>query len=202
VQVSKQLGADLLTLTGTRESRLRLGESFRTDLVLNVRDGDTVSRVRAATGGHGTDIVLECSGAPSAVDDSLAMAERGGRVVLVDSFEEPGHLRRQPSRHERHHPSTPSGARGAGSVARAVSLASQGRIDTESLVTHHFPPDAVSEAFDTYAERRGDALSTPSRAADGLAVSQESESNLWLVEALGYRVCPAFDTNVLHTCHK
>ena len=157
VQVVKQLGADFVALTGTRESRLRLGTSFGADLVLNARDAHAVAQVRAASGGYGVDVVLECSGAPAAVDDALRMAKRGGRVVLVGFF--PG-----PVTSELNH-AVMNGitihtvrGEGTGSVARAVSLASQGRIDTESLVTHHFPLEAVSEAFDTYAERRGDAL--------------------------------------------
>jgi threonine dehydrogenase-like Zn-dependent dehydrogenase len=47
---------------------------------------------------------------------------------------------------------------GAGSLARAVSLAGRGRLDTESLITHHFPLEEVAAAFDTYAERRGGAI--------------------------------------------
>jgi L-iditol 2-dehydrogenase len=157
VQVAKQLGADFVALTGTRESRLALGGMFGADLVLNVRDGDTVSRVRAASGGDGVDVVLECSGAPSAVDDALAMAKRGGRVVLVGFFPEPVTT---DLNHAVMNGITIHTVRGegAGSVARAVSLAGQGRIDTDSLITHHFPLDAVAEAFDTYAERRGDAI--------------------------------------------
>jgi L-iditol 2-dehydrogenase len=157
VQVAKQLGADFVALTGTRESRLALGGVFGADLVLNVRDGDTVSRVRAVSGGDGVDVVLECSGAPSAVDDALAMAKRGGRVVLVGFFPEPVTT---DLNHAVMNGITIHTVRGegAGSVARAVSLAGQGRIDTDSLITHHFPLDAVAEAFDTYAERRGDAI--------------------------------------------
>ena len=29
---------------------------------------------------------------------------------------------------------------------------------TADLVTHHFPLSSVAEAYDTYAERRGDAI--------------------------------------------
>ncbi|OUC93089.1 zinc-dependent alcohol dehydrogenase [Streptosporangium minutum] len=157
VQVAKQLGAELVALAGTRESRLKLGKAYGADLVLNVHQCDAVSSVRAASAGHGVDIVLECSGAGSAVDDALRMVRRGGRVVLVGFFD-------QPVTSDLNH-AVMNGitihtvrGEGAGSVARALSLAGQGRIDTDSLVTHHFSLDAVSEAFDTYAERRGDAL--------------------------------------------
>lgn len=157
VQIAKQLGAEFVALVGTRESRLKLGRSFGADLVVNVRDDDAVAQVRAASAGHGVDVVLECSGAGPAVDDALRMVKRGGRVVLVGFFNGPVTC---DLNHAVMNGVTIHTVRGegAGSVARAVSLASQGRIDTDSLVTHRFPLDAVSEAFDTYAERRGDAI--------------------------------------------
>lgn len=157
VQVAKALGAEFVALTGTRESRLRLGTTFGADLVVDVRDSKIASRVRAASGGHGMDVVLECSGTASAVDDALTLAKRGGRVVLAGFF---GERVTCDLNHAVMNGITIHTVRGegAGSLARAVSLARQGRIDTQSLVTHHFPLDAVAEAYDTYAERRGDAL--------------------------------------------
>jgi L-iditol 2-dehydrogenase len=157
VQVAKQLGAEFVSLSGTRESRLALGRSFGADTIVNVADGDSASRVRFAAGGLGMDVVLECSGAPSAVDDALLMARRGGHVVLIGFFDAPVTC---DLNHAVMNGITVHSVRGegAGSLARAVSLAKQGRVDTESLVTHHFPLDAVSDAFDTYAERRDNAL--------------------------------------------
>ncbi|GAB3932591.1 alcohol dehydrogenase catalytic domain-containing protein [Kribbella albertanoniae] len=157
VQVAKELGADLVALLGTREGRLKLGRVAGADLSLNSHDSDSVARVREAAGGQGVDIVLECSGAGAAVDDALRLVKRGGQVVLVGFFGEPVtvDLNRAVMNGVTVH-----GVRGegAGSLARAVALAGQGRLETASLITHHFPLEAVSEAFDTYAERRGDAM--------------------------------------------
>jgi 2-desacetyl-2-hydroxyethyl bacteriochlorophyllide A dehydrogenase len=155
VQVAKLLGADLVTLSGTREGRLKLGRSLGADLVVDARDG--VERVLDATGGQGVDVVLECSGAPPAVDDALRLVRRGGCVVLVGFFDKPvtADLNRAVMNGVTLH--TVRGE-GAGSLARAVSLAGRGRLDTESLITHHFPLEEVAAAFDTYAERRGGAI--------------------------------------------
>ena len=157
VQVARELGAQLVALAGTRDGPLEIGRKFGADLAVNSREEDAVAAVRDATGGQGADIVLECSGSPSAVDDALRMAKRSGKVVLVGFFDRPvladlnhavmNGLTIQTVRGE-----------GAGSVARAVSLAGQGRLRTAELVTHHFGLDDVAEAFDTYAERRGDAI--------------------------------------------
>ncbi|WP_158852671.1 zinc-dependent alcohol dehydrogenase [Saccharothrix deserti] len=157
VQVARQLGAELVALTGTRESRLKLGGTFGADLVLNAHEDDLVARVRAVTDGHGVDVVLECSGAPSAVDDALRLTRRGGAVVLVGFFEQPVTA---DLNHAVMNGITLHAVRGEGprSVVRAVSLASRGRLATDSLVTHHFPLEEISEAFDTYAERRGGAI--------------------------------------------
>lgn len=157
VQVARELGAGPVTLVGTRASRLELGKQFGADLVLNSRTEDVVAAVRDLTGGHGADIVLECSGAAPAVDQAIHMAKRSGKVVLVGFFGEPvtadlnhavmNGISLQSVRGE-----------GTGSIARAVSLASRGRLNANALVTHHFPLTEIGEAFDTYAERRGDAI--------------------------------------------
>jgi L-iditol 2-dehydrogenase len=156
-QVARELGAGTVALVGTRETRLAIGKSYGADLVVNSRQEDAVAAVREATGGVGADIVLECSGAPSAVDDALHMAKRSGKVVLVGFFD-------QPVRADLNHAvmngiaiQTVRGE-GTGSMARAVGLAARGRLRTTDLVTHHFSLAEVAEAFDTYAERRGGAI--------------------------------------------
>ncbi|GGU43974.1 zinc-dependent alcohol dehydrogenase [Lentzea flava] len=170
VQVANALGAELVALLGTRESRLELGKIFGADLALDVRDGTAVERVRAVTSGQGVDVVLECSGAPAAVDEALGLVKRGGVIVLVGFFDQPvtADLNRAVMNGVTLH--TVRGE-GAGSLARGISLARRGRLDTGRLVTHHFPLEEVTEAFDTYAERRGDAIKVMLDIADDPAAS-------------------------------
>ncbi|MFD4530247.1 zinc-binding dehydrogenase [Streptomyces sp. NPDC058470] len=156
-QVARELGAEVVVLTGTRDARLEIGRKFGADLTVNSRDEDAVLAVRNATGGQGADIVLECSGAPSAVDDALRMARRSGKVVLVGFFDRPVTADLNHAVMNGISIQTVRGE-GAGSVARAVSLAGRGRLRTAELVTHHFGLEDVAEAFDTYAERRGNAI--------------------------------------------
>ncbi|WP_280334548.1 zinc-dependent alcohol dehydrogenase [Nocardia wallacei] len=157
VQVARQLGADPVALVGTRDSRLALGGRFGAGLVVNSRTDDPVTAVRDLTGGRGADIVLECSGAAAAVDDAIHMTKRSGKVVLVGFFDRPvtADLNHAVMNGISLH--TVRGE-GQGSVARAVSLAGQGRLDTDALVTHHFALEDIGDAFDTYAERRDDAI--------------------------------------------
>lgn len=157
VGVAKALGADLVALLGTRESRLTLGTAFGADVALDVREGNAVEQVRDLTGGQGVDVVLECSGAPAAVDDALGLVKRGGEIVLVGFFDKPVTADLNRAVMNGVTLRTVRGE-GPGSLARAISLAGHGRLATGGLVTHHFPLEKVTEAFDTYAERRGDAI--------------------------------------------
>ncbi|MGY5310497.1 zinc-dependent alcohol dehydrogenase [Nocardia gipuzkoensis] len=157
VQVARELGADPVMLVGTRNSRLEIGKQFDADYLLNSREEDTVAAVREITGGLGPDIVVECSGAAGAVDDAIHMVRRGGRIVLAGFFEHPVTADLD---HAVMNGISINTVRGEGtrSVARALSLASRGRLHTSALVTHHFPLEDIAEAFDTYAERRDDAI--------------------------------------------
>jgi len=49
-----------------------------------------VERVRALTGGHGADVVIEASGAPEAVSQALDMVRDGGRVVICGHYTDNG----------------------------------------------------------------------------------------------------------------
>jgi L-iditol 2-dehydrogenase len=157
VQVARELGARSVALVGTREARLAVGTSFGADLTVNSRQEDPVAAVRELTGGVGADIVLECSGAPSAVDQALLMSRRAGAIVLVGFFAQPvqADLNLAVMNGISIHAVR---GEGSGSVARAVSLADRGRLRTAELVTHRFPLAAIGDAFDTYAERRGNAM--------------------------------------------
>jgi L-iditol 2-dehydrogenase len=157
VQIAKALGADQVILTGTRDARLELGRSLGADQVVNVRERDPVEAVLEATGGRGVDYVLECSGGDQAVEEAIRMCKPAGSIVLVGFFHGPvtADLNRAVRAGL-----TLYTIRGEGNraVGRAVSLAASGRLKTAPLITHRLPLESISEAFDTVAERRDEAI--------------------------------------------
>jgi 2-desacetyl-2-hydroxyethyl bacteriochlorophyllide A dehydrogenase len=157
VQILKALGASQILLTGTREERLELGRHLGADVVVNVRGRDAVEAVREATGGLGVHAVLECSGADEAVDQAIRMCRPAGRVVLVGFFHGPitADLNRAVQTGLTLHTIRGEGNR---AVGRSLALAEAGRLRTEPLITHRFPLEAINEAFDTFAERRQEAI--------------------------------------------
>src|SRR5712692_2370245 len=84
VAVAKAMGAQPVILTGTRDNRLEIGRELGADHVVNIRkQPDVVEAIKQLNGGKGVDYVVECSGAPNAVNEAIRMVNRGGKVCLA-----------------------------------------------------------------------------------------------------------------------
>ncbi len=80
VQLATALGARVIATTGN-DARAGLLRELGADVVLNYRDTpDWPAAVRAATGGHGADLVVEVAGT---LESSLAAAALGGEIAVV-----------------------------------------------------------------------------------------------------------------------
>jgi L-iditol 2-dehydrogenase len=157
VAVAKALGADPVILTGTRDGRLEMGKKLGADHVVNVRTEDAVEAVRRLTGGQGVHYVLECSGAPNALNEAAQMVNRGGRICLAAFPHEPvpvdvAHLVRNNI--------YVYGIRGEGQSAthRAAAFMAQKRFDATVIHTHTFPLEEVPTALRYARERIEDAI--------------------------------------------
>jgi threonine dehydrogenase-like Zn-dependent dehydrogenase len=157
VAVAKALGAHPVILTGTRDNRLAIGRELGADHVINVRNENVVEAVKRLNGGKGVDYVVECSGAPNAVNEAVYMVNRGGKVCLA-AFP---------------HAETPVdvahivrnniylyGIRGEGKSAthRAEAFMSQKRFDATKIHTHTFALDDLPTAIRYAKDRVEDAI--------------------------------------------
>ena len=157
VGVAKALGAQPVILTGTRDNRLAIGKELGADHVINVRNEDGVEAVKRITRGKGAHYVLECSGAPNAVNDAARMLNRGGRICLAAFPHEPAlvdvaYLVRNNI--------YMFGIRGEGKSAthRAAAFMAQKRFDAKLIHTHTFSLDEVPTAIKYARERIDDAI--------------------------------------------
>jgi 2-desacetyl-2-hydroxyethyl bacteriochlorophyllide A dehydrogenase len=157
VAVAKALGAQPVILTGTRDNRLRIGRELGADHVVNARREDPVAAVRRLNGGKGVDYVIECSGAPNAINEAAQMVNRGGRICLAAFPHEPAtvdvaHLVRNNI--------YLFGIRGEGRSAthRAEALMAQKRFDATKVHTHTFALEDLPTALRYARERIEDAI--------------------------------------------
>jgi L-iditol 2-dehydrogenase len=81
VQLAKAWGAyPVIGITRSAYKR-KLAEELGADVTLS-SGSEAVRGVKEATGGHGADFVMECTGVPSALADSINMARLGGTLLL------------------------------------------------------------------------------------------------------------------------
>ena len=157
VAVAKALGASPVFLTGTRDGRLQKGRALGADHVVNVTREGAVETVRRLNGGRGVDYVLECSGAPDAINEAARMCNRGGKICLAAfphdaALIDVGHIVRNNI--------YLFGIRGEGRSAthRAEAFMRAKRFDATIIHTHTFALAELPEALRYARERVEDAI--------------------------------------------
>jgi 2-desacetyl-2-hydroxyethyl bacteriochlorophyllide A dehydrogenase len=81
VQLAKAWGAHPVIGVTRSAYKRNLAEQLGADLTVS-SGPEAIRRVKDATDGHGADIVIECTGHPSALADAIEMARLGGTLLL------------------------------------------------------------------------------------------------------------------------
>jgi L-iditol 2-dehydrogenase len=113
--------------------------------------------VRRLNNGKGVDYVVECSGAPNAVNEAAQMLNRGGRICLAAFPHEPAAI--DIANIVRNNIYL-YGIRGEGKSAthRAEAFMRQKRFDATKIHTHTFPLADLPTALRYARERIDDAI--------------------------------------------
>lgn len=109
--------------------------------------------LREANGGRLADLVILCTGAPSAIDQGLACLEDGATFVVF-AVPPPGEDYPMPLNDLWRREVTLRTAYGAApdDLATALDLIATGRVEVEDLVTHRLPLDRIAEGFKLVAD--------------------------------------------------
>jgi threonine 3-dehydrogenase len=81
--VARAAGASSVAVVGIVPSRLEVAKQMGADTVYNaIEQKDVVDQIRSRTRGLGADVVVELSGAHTAINDAFSSVRKGGRVTL------------------------------------------------------------------------------------------------------------------------
>jgi threonine dehydrogenase-like Zn-dependent dehydrogenase len=150
---SRLNGARQVIVIGAPAARLRLAVEMGADVTVDLgrydEPGARVERIMELTGGRGADVVIECSGAPSAVQEGLEMVRPGGKYSVIGQATDYGPQPINPALITR------KAVRIAGVLANSPrhiirSLQTMNTVVTapvEKLITHRYALDEVNEAF-------------------------------------------------------
>lgn len=95
VAAAQEMGAGRVICVGAPENpRLRLARKFGAEATVDIEEitgsTDRVARVREIVGGFGADLVMDCSGHPSAGPEGIEMLRDGGTFVEMGQFTDAG----------------------------------------------------------------------------------------------------------------
>jgi len=147
IAVARAAAARSIYATDISPYRLDLAWRMGADLALNARD-NVVEQILAATDREGVDILLETSGAPSAIEQGFTVLKVGGEAALLGVA--PG-----PFTFDWNHHLVFKAARVYGINGRRLwetwyqsrALVRSGAVDLSPLVTHRFSLEEFDKAF-------------------------------------------------------
>lgn len=149
IAVCRAIGARAVYATDISGYRLKLARKIGADIALNVNHDDVLQKIREATEGEGVDVLLEMSGAETALREGFDLVKPGGEVALLGL---PGH----PVEFDFDNLLVFKGISVHGVIGRllwetwyqARGLLRSGEVDLGPLITHQFPLERFEEAFD------------------------------------------------------
>jgi threonine 3-dehydrogenase len=152
VAVARALGARSVISTDVSDYRLALATRMGATQTLNPRRDEVVAGILEATDGEGVDVLLEMSGAESAILEGFEVLKPGGHAALLG-------LSSKPIQFDIDDAIVFKGATVHGIVGRrlwdtwyeANALLRSGGVDLAPLVTHRFRLEDFDSAFDLMA---------------------------------------------------
>jgi L-iditol 2-dehydrogenase len=155
IRLAAALGAGRIFATDVSEYRLEWAlKSGATAAFDATTVGDALSdRIREANDGNLADLVILCTGAPSAINQGIACLENGATFVVF-AVPAPGENHPMPLNELWRREITIRTAYGAApaDLSAALDLIAAGRVEVDDLVTHRLPLRRISEGFKLVAD--------------------------------------------------
>ena len=148
IELVRSAGPRAVYATDISPYRLELARRLGADLALNPREVDVVAVIMGETEGEGVDVLLEMSGAPSAIKQGFTLLKDGGEAALLGLS--PG-----PFEFDLNNHIIFKGATVYGIIGRKIwetwyqmrGLLKSGAVDLRPIVTHLFPLEEFEKAF-------------------------------------------------------
>jgi L-iditol 2-dehydrogenase len=154
VVVSRMSGAGRIVCIGAPRFRLEVAKELGADEIIDLDEARTqeerVRRVRELTSARGADVVVEASGAASAVDEGIRMTAIGGKYLVLGQATDSGTQPINPYFITHGQLSVfGSWASEPRHWLKAMRIVSEGKVPTGKLITHRFSMRNATEGLRT-----------------------------------------------------
>jgi len=150
VQLARLAGATTVVLVTRQEGRRRLAEALGATATLDPRAGDVVTLIAGEPGGlvpGGADVVLECAGTVETFEQGIALARRGGTVLVFGVAPQTAAARVSPFDVFARELRILGSYLNPHTHGRAVELAASGRLALDPLITYRIDLSAIPMAL-------------------------------------------------------
>jgi L-iditol 2-dehydrogenase len=154
VQLALLSGATRIVATDRLPHRVEAAASFGAQQAVQVDEAGWLPDLPAQVGARGLDVVFEVAGDNQAVESAMAAAKPGGTVILV-GIPTDDRTSFSASTVRRKGLTIKLCRRMKNTYPRALDLVTSGKVDVNSLVTHHYPLEQATEAFSIADRREG-----------------------------------------------
>ncbi|WP_312481817.1 NAD(P)-dependent alcohol dehydrogenase [Stutzerimonas nitrititolerans] len=153
-------GASCIIVIDGVEERLAISRQMGADVTLNFHDVDVVEEILKITGGRGVDAAIEALGTQTTFEQALRVLKPGGTLSSLGVYSQDlkiplGALHAGLGDHRIITSLCPGGKE---RMRRLLNVVASGRVDFGALVTHQYKLDAITEAYDLFANQRDGVL--------------------------------------------
>ena len=156
LQAARVHGAPEIYVTDVINYRLDYARKYGASGVINAGAEDVVKRVKELTDNEGVDVVVEASGAPSAIRQAIEIVKPGGRIVLVGY--PPGDVSLPIAEMISKELTIQGIHRYANVYPAAIKAVASGKAIVKPYVTHIFPFERILEGFEAHIKKIGNPM--------------------------------------------
>jgi len=150
--LAKALGAGRIITTDVSKYRLRMARSFGADAAIEAHE-DIPVRLLEINDNRLADLVIVCTGAPSAFDQALKSVDRGGTILCFATTEPDVELSVPLNEFWRNEIKLmPSYGNSPLDAIEAIELIRAGRVPVEKMITHRLSLEEAGLGFQLVAE--------------------------------------------------
>ncbi len=156
LQAVRTFGVYETYVTDVVDYRLEYAKKYGAKEVINVSNEDIMEKFMKYTGNKGVDVVIEASGAPQSIQQSIDIVKPGGRIVLVGY--PPKDVQMPLSKVIAKELRIQGIHRYANVYPTAMKAVSTGKAVVKPFVTNVFPLGRIKEAFEANVSKTGNPM--------------------------------------------
>lgn len=144
-------GASTVIVSDPVKSRRDLALQQGADMALDPTVQDVYEEIRKSLG-DGPDVIMDCSGRPSIVEEAIPQVRRCGTVVAFGVCPEDEYIKVSPALINDREITLCGSNMNPFTHARSIAAISAGRVNVASLISHRFELDEYKQAFETFGQ--------------------------------------------------